>query len=96
MDGQKPKPAKEIHIGQTLIIRRGEEVFEVIVDALSEHRGPAPVAQCLYSETDASIESRQGEKARRQMERAGLRIPDTRPSKKQRRDLRRLKEQTED
>ncbi|NKC00581.1 MAG: RNA-binding protein [Pseudomonadales bacterium] len=90
-DGQRIKPAKEVRIGQTLEIRRGDIQFEVVIVLLSEKRGPAAVAQTLYRETEESIERREADVARRRMERAGLKVPDTRPSKKQRRDLRRLK-----
>jgi ribosome-associated heat shock protein Hsp15 len=94
-DGQRIKPAKDIRIGQTLEIRRGDVQFEIEIVLLSEKRGPAAVAQTLYRETEVSIERRESEVSRRRMERAGLRVPDTRPSKKQRRDLRRLKTKSE-
>ena len=74
-----------------MTIRRGDELFEVAVVELSERRGPASIAQTLYLESEQSIEQRQTLSAKRKMERAGLRVPDTKPSKKQRRDLRRLK-----
>ena len=95
LDQQRVKPAKEVRVGQTLEIRKGDTVFEVVVDALSDKRGSAPVAQTLYTETNASVEQRQADAARRRMERAGLKVPETKPSKKQRRDLRRLKTQSE-
>ena len=95
LNQQRVKPAKEVRIGQTLEIRKGDTVFEVVVDALSDKRGAAPVAQTLYTETDTSIEQRQADAARRRMERAGLKVPESKPSKKQRRDLRRLKTQSD-
>ena len=95
LEGQRIKPAKEVRVGQKLEITRGETVLDIVVAGLSEKRGPAPVAQTLYEETDASIERRESNQALRRMERAGLRIPETRPSKKQRRDLLRLKTQSD-
>ena len=95
LDQHRVKPAKEVRIGQTLEIRKGDTVFEVVVDALSDKRGSAPVAQTLYTETEASVEQRHADAARRRMERAGLKVPESKPSKKQRRDLRRLKTQSE-
>ncbi len=94
IDGQRTKPAKDVRIQQTINIRRNQEAFEIVVTKLSEHRGPATVAQTLYSETTRSIEARETERARRRMERAGLQVPQTKPSKKQRRDLHRLKHTT--
>ena len=92
VDGAKGKPAKEIHRGQTLTIRRGEDLITVIVEDLSDKRGPAKEAQTLYQETLESIETRELRRSERRMIRAGLTIPSNRPSKKQRRDLKRLKE----
>ncbi len=91
LDGKRVKPAKTVQIGQTLEIRRGSVAQEVVVCALSEQRGPAKVAQTLYEETTASIEAREEARARRAMERAGLQVPTTKPSKKERRDISRLR-----
>ena len=91
LGGQRVKPSKEVHVGQVLEIRRGDVEFTVVVDGLAEQRGPAPVAAQLYTETLTSIEARETLAAHRRMERAGLRVPQHKPSKKQRRDLRQLK-----
>jgi len=91
LEGQRAKPAKEIRVGQQLTIRRGDTEMTVVVAELSEQRGPAKVAQLLYNETAESIELREAASARRRMERAGLQVPSSKPSKKDRRDLRRLK-----
>lgn len=94
LEGQRIKPAKEVRIGQKLAITRGEAVFDIVICALTDRRGPASHAQTLYAETEASIERRASEQAMRRMQRAGLRVPETRPSKKQRRELIQLKAQT--
>lgn len=91
LDGQRIKPAKTVQVGQTLKIRRGTVEQVIVIRALSEQRGPAPVAQALYAETDESIEAREAVRARRAMERAGLKVPSTKPSKRDRRELSRLK-----
>jgi ribosome-associated heat shock protein Hsp15 len=87
----KPKPSKEIGIGDLLEIQRGETVQVVEVVGLAEQRGSATIAQTLYRETADSIEARETERARRMMERAGLRVPAQRPSKRDRRELKKLK-----
>jgi ribosome-associated heat shock protein Hsp15 len=91
VESQRIKPAKEMQVGQTVTIRRGESETTVVVLALSQQRGSAKVAQELYQETAQSIEARETIKSRRRMERAGLQVPATKPSKKGRRDIRRLK-----
>ncbi|MBT2117889.1 RNA-binding S4 domain-containing protein [Dyella sp. LX-66] len=84
------KPAKTLHSGDRLRITRGEERLEVEVLALSEKRGPAPAAQALYRETEASLAAR--EKAREQRRLVGAVGPLRRPDKQERRELRRLKD----
>ncbi|MBO0708230.1 MAG: RNA-binding protein [Candidatus Dormibacteraeota bacterium] len=59
LNGDRVKAAHAIKPGDRLEIRRGQEEFEVVVRALSEQRGPAPVAQELYQETEASAAKRQ-------------------------------------
>ena len=89
----KPKVSKEVAVGDYLTIRRGWTEETLLIDNLSEHRGNATVARTLYTETERSIERRQAEVARRRMERAGLSMPSARPSGRDRRELRKLKEE---
>jgi ribosome-associated heat shock protein Hsp15 len=91
VDGQRTKPAKELRLGQTLTIRKGLQEQTVVVEALSEQRGAATIAQTLYKETPESIELREISVSRRRMERAGLTVPSGRPNKKNRRALSQLK-----
>lgn len=92
VEGQRAKPAKEVQIGHTLNVRRGSQQMTIVVAALAARRGPAKVAQALYEETHESIEQREIVSSRRRMERAGLQVPQTKPSKKDRRDLRKLRD----
>ena len=91
LDGKRVKPAKSVQVGQTLEVRRGTVNQTVVICGLSAQRGPAKVAQTLYEETPESIESRETARARRAMERAGLKVPSAKPSKKERRDRTKLK-----
>ena len=93
LDGQRTKPAKEVHIGQALEIRRGDTLQTIVIATLAEHRGPAKVAQGLYEEKVDSIEARQLLASKRRMEKAGLTVPSTKPSKRDRRELAKLKTQ---
>ena len=88
----KPKVSKEVVPGDILTVRRGWTAETIVVDGISEQRGNAATARQLYTETIDSIERRETEVARRRMERAGLTVPQTRPSKRDRREIRRLKE----
>ena len=55
---QTIKPSREIRAGDVLTIQQGPERRTVIVQANSEQRGPAPVAQQLYAETPESVAAR--------------------------------------
>jgi len=90
VDGQRAKPARTLRGGESLRIERAGELFEVVVAGLSDVRGPAPVAQALYAESDASRARREAQRAQRAAERAGYRPPETRPDKRARRLLRAL------
>jgi ribosome-associated heat shock protein Hsp15 len=57
-NGQHAKAAREVHAGDLLRVKNDSGEFEVEVLLLSEMRGPAPAAQTLYRETEASRESR--------------------------------------
>ncbi|MEA5668838.1 S4 domain-containing protein [Stenotrophomonas sp. MH1] len=88
--GQRPKSSRAIRIGDALRVQRGEEVFEISVRGLSDMRGPAPVAQGLYEESDASRKARQEMRLRRAAERTGYQAPEHKPDKRARRLIRAL------
>jgi ribosome-associated heat shock protein Hsp15 len=88
--GQRAKPSRAVRVGDALHIARGEEVFQVEVRALSDTRGPAPVAQALYAESEASRAKREAARALRAAERTGYRAPETKPDKRARRLIRAL------
>ena len=93
VNGGGCKPAKLLHVGDSLKIGRGEERLEVEVLALADKRGPAVVAQALYRESEASRLAR--EVRREQHRLVGLQAPRQRPDKHARRELRRLKDRHE-
>jgi ribosome-associated heat shock protein Hsp15 len=57
-NGQPAKPAREVRAGDLLQVKNDSGDFQIEVLLLSEIRGPAPVAQTLYRETEASRELR--------------------------------------
>ena len=65
LDGQRVKVSREISIGERLTVKQGWDEKEVVVKALSDQRGPAPIAQTLYEETPESIERREREARRK-------------------------------
>lgn len=88
--GQRAKPSRSVRVGDGLRISRGEEQFQVQVLGLSELRGPAPVAQQLYAETEQSRLAREQARALRLAARDGFRPPEHKPDKRARRLIRAL------
>jgi ribosome-associated heat shock protein Hsp15 len=84
---QPVKPAREVHVGDLLKIKTPGGDFEVEVLLLSEVRGPAPVAQTLYRETEASGELRRKLQEERRANSGFTPAPTGRPSKRDRRKL---------
>lgn len=58
INGQRVKSSKCVRIGDQLEIHRAQETFTVIVEQLSDRRGPARDAMQLYTETSDSIARR--------------------------------------
>jgi ribosome-associated heat shock protein Hsp15 len=59
VNAQVVKPSREIKVGDTVAVRHGPSIQTVIVLGISSLRGPASVAQQLYSETGDSIRQRE-------------------------------------
>ncbi|TGG91363.1 ribosome-associated heat shock protein Hsp15 [Natronospirillum operosum] len=95
-NGARAKPSRAVEIGAELRLRLGFEERTVAVLALSERRGPAREAQQLYAETPESIERRERNAELRRHSRLAQVTPEQKPSKKQRRDLQRMKNQALD
>jgi ribosome-associated heat shock protein Hsp15 len=85
INGAGCKPSRAVHVGDRLDIRRGEERFEIQAQGVSDQRGPAPVAQRLYSESEESLARRAAEREQRRLANAGFQAPRSKPDKRARR-----------
>jgi ribosome-associated heat shock protein Hsp15 len=84
------KAARDVRIGDRLRIKNDAGEFEIEVLALSSVRGPAATAQTLYRETEASkIARAKAEEERKAL--ATWELPANRPTKKDRRDINKLR-----
>jgi ribosome-associated heat shock protein Hsp15 len=89
---ERPKRSRLVRVGDSIVVRHPPFERAVVVRGLSETRGPAPVAAELYEETADSRAAR--EKLAAQMRAMGasvMRDEAGRPTKKDRRDLDRLR-----
>ena len=90
--GARAKPARRIRIGERLSIRRGALQWVIVVRGLNRERRPAREAALLYEETPESHARRHREEERRRGEARARRERGLgRPTKRERRDLERLK-----
>ncbi|MGO9009627.1 MAG: RNA-binding S4 domain-containing protein [Bryobacteraceae bacterium] len=90
-NGQPAKAAREVRVGDLLHVKNASGDFQVEVLALSEMRGPAPVAQALYRETEASRELRLKLAEERKAMPHFESMREGKPSKRDRRKIARLR-----
>jgi ribosome-associated heat shock protein Hsp15 len=90
-NGLQAKSARPVRVGDLLQVKNDGGEFQVEVLLLSDVRGPAAVAQTLYRETEASRALRlQLAEERKLMPRFET-LPAGRPSKRNRRELNRIR-----
>ena len=81
--GARVKPSRDVHIGETVEITRGQTRRTVVVTRLGERRGSAAVAATLYEETQESLAARE----QHALERRAAPRPTGRPTQVDRRRL---------
>jgi len=92
INGQSVKASREVKPGDEVSARQGDVTRTVKVLALSDVRGPAPVAQTLYEETPESLTLREKASLQRRIAREpALSIEQGRPTKRNRRELEKAK-----
>lgn len=87
---ERVKVSREVRVGMELTIQQGSERKTIVIKALSAIRGAAPIAQQLYAETDVSIARRELLATQRKLH--NLARPEHRPSKKDRRQISKFKQ----
>jgi ribosome-associated heat shock protein Hsp15 len=90
-NGIRAKAAREVRAGDMLRVKNDAGDFVVEVLVLSEIRGPAAVAQTLYRETEESRVLRLKAAEERKVMMAQGAVTEGRPSKKDRRDINKLR-----
>ena len=88
---ERVKPARDVKAGDELQIRRGDDVMDIVVRELSSVRAAAPIAQRLYEETGESRQRRARAAERRALAREPALDLRGRPTKRDARELRRLR-----
>jgi ribosome-associated heat shock protein Hsp15 len=88
--GANVKPAKEVRVGDLVEIDIEHVMWQVEVLGICGVRGPAPVAQTLYAETEAGKTKRLAEGERRKTYREPAANLQGRPTKRDRRTIDKL------
>ncbi len=89
-NGAKGKASRSVEVGATVTLKLGYDEKTIIIKAISVQRRGAPEAQLLYEETAESIEKRE-KKALQHKTLGGRIMGDHKPNKKERRDIKQLK-----
>lgn len=90
LNDERTRPAKDLRIGDRLVIHIGEYEWAVIVKGLSERRGPAETARQLYEESAQSQARRKEMVEARRMQVNPSASMRGRPTKRERRALERF------
>jgi ribosome-associated heat shock protein Hsp15 len=90
---QRSKPSKVVELGATIQIPISYDHKTVIVKQVLGQRRGAPEAQLMYEETEDSIALREKNAAARRLSIFHSPRPESRPDKKQRRQIIRFKHQ---
>lgn len=91
LNGERVKRSKGIRIGDEVRVRIGPYEHRVTVRSVSDRRGPATVAATLYEEFADSRAAREALIEQRRMEIAAGEADPGRPSKRDRRQIDRLR-----
>ena len=93
VNGQKVKNSKYISVGDKVHLTLNSLPYLLTVLALNHQRRPAPEARALYEEDSKVAQEREQQKLLDQASRVTAAYPDGRPTKRDRRELDKVKRQ---
>ena len=96
LNGASVKPAKVVQAGDEIRLRLGPYEHHLVVRGVSDRRGPASVAQGLYEETAASQAARAKLAEQLKLGATGFMYEKGRPTKRDRRELERFRDDRRD
>lgn len=92
-NGQRTKPSKTVELNATLKVPAGFDSKELVITEIFDKRRAAPMIMGMYTETAESIAKREKNAEARKLSAFHSPKPDTKPDKKQRRQIIHLKHQ---
>jgi ribosome-associated heat shock protein Hsp15 len=87
LNGLRPKPSKDVKVGDQLRVRLGPFIHAITVRALSERRGPAAAAALLFEESAESVAERERLREQHRLAPTAQYDERGRPTKKDRRAM---------
>ena len=94
VNGMKVKNSKNITVGDTIDLTLNSLPYKIKVAALNHQRRPAPEALLLYAEDMDTAARREQQRLLDQASRVSAAYPDGRPTKRDRRQLDRIKRES--
>jgi ribosome-associated heat shock protein Hsp15 len=91
VNGERAKRAKQLQVGDSLKVRLGPYHHIISVLAVSEQRGPAAVARTLYEENAEGRKAREAMQVQVKAAQSTSGYDGGRPSKKDRREIEKLR-----
>lgn len=92
-NGQRTKPSKIVELNATLKVPSGFDSKELIINEIFDKRRSASQVLGMFTETPQSIEKRENNAQARKLSAFHSPKPDSKPDKKQRRQIIHLKHQ---
>ena len=91
INGDKVKSSRLAKPGDSITLTQGYEKKTLLIDQLSDQRKGATEAQLLYHETESSRADREKMREQNKLTGMGVKLPQKKPNKKERRDQKKFK-----
>lgn len=91
LNGHRVKAGRLVKIGDVLSIQKDSVLYELTIKAINKTRRPAKEASLLYEESEQSRLKREQEQKMKKLASATRPVPQRKPGKREREQLRRFK-----
>lgn len=92
LNNQRVKAGRLVKVDDALTIQKSGESYEIIILGINKTRRPAKEAQLLYEESEQSRSKREEEQEIKKLASATRPIPQRKPDKREREQLRNFKQ----
>jgi len=94
LNGQRVKAGRAVKIDDVLTIQKDGFIYEVTIKGINKTRRPAKEACLTYEESESSREKREQEQQIKKLASASRPVPNRKPGKREREQLRNFKKQS--